>query len=187
MSNGLIDPWNPSFTSSELIDPWDAAVAQQQSSALPTAALPSTPLQTDAPIPLVASDLNPLPTSQVQQKTPAVAPSTQTKETPLSTYLILGTVVSVLGFLAWKYYRKDGDDYAEPEGGVDDLGDLDALENVATYALPVSEKHYFMVSEIGKSGKRIKVQFPESGAVVAVDPEDLLSVKEAEQQGLEER
>lgn len=182
MSNDLLDPWGPTSSGSDLLDPWDAAVQQQAHSILPTAALPSTPLPSEAPIPLVAADLNPLPRSSAVTH---VASTTTVKETPASTYWILGGLLGALGIAAWWYFRKDMS--AEPEGGVDGLGDLDALKTIASYALPVSEKHYFLVEEIGKSGKRVKVQFPESGAVISVDPEDLLSEKEARQQGLEER
>lgn len=182
----LIDPWDVTAgQSAALIDPWDAAIQQQASTMLPTAALPSAPTSTEAPAPLVASDLNPAPQSPAGQ--PAAPTVAKPEGTPISTYLILGTLLSGLAYLAWKYYGKDFGGGGEPEGGVDGLGDLDALQSVSTYALPVSEKHYFLVDEVGKAGKKIKVQFPESGAVISVDPDDLLSENDAKKQGLEER
>jgi hypothetical protein len=106
--------------------------------------------------------------------------------TPLSTYLILGGIISALGYFAWRQHKASL--YGMPEGG-DGGGPvkgLDDLVSVQTYALPISDTKYAVVEEISRTKTKTKVRFPYSDAQIWVAPEDLVSEAEAKKQGLEE-
>jgi len=182
VSDLLLDPWDAAAQGqSAIIDPWEKEMRSQASSVLPTAELPSAPKPSDhAPIPLVASDLIAKPSSVTHvassSSTPS-APSSGQKES-YAAYWIVGGGLLALGFLAWKYLL--------PQEEASD-GPIEGLDDLVNYALPVSESAYMVVEEVKRNKTKSRVRFPESGAEVWIDAEDLLFESDAKKKGLKER